>query len=234
MDKASPTGNESETKGPSHSASSMGETGAESEQPDPDPEIQFTRLKHIQYFANCLRGTLPKAYCKLETNRLTLVHFAVQSLEMLNFFDEPDLVERYEIRKEHIINWIYSLQVVVVQQQGSTSRNDGNAGFKGGTFLGNMSMSMNANANHLLKESCDCDTKTSSGTCSSVDTESCSGSGSGSSSSSCDKELKYDTGHLAMNYTALCTLITLGDDLERVDRRGMIQSLKQLQLPDGR
>lgn len=116
-------------------------------------------------------------------------------------------MERFEINKDNIINWIYSLQVQTTRK--GQGRNDGNAGFKGGTFLGTV--------NRPMMESWDtsCD-------------DPCS-----DSSSSFD-ELKYDQGHVAMNYTALCTLITLGDDLKRVDRRGIIQSLKQLQLPDGR
>ena len=44
----------------------------------------------------------------------------------------------------------------------------------------------------------------------------------------------FDQGHLAMTYTALCTLITLGDDLSRVDKERIIKGLTQLQREDGR
>jgi geranylgeranyl transferase type-1 subunit beta len=44
----------------------------------------------------------------------------------------------------------------------------------------------------------------------------------------------YNQGHLAMTYSALCTLITLGDDLKRVHRKEIISSLKYLQQSDGR
>ena len=43
----------------------------------------------------------------------------------------------------------------------------------------------------------------------------------------------YNHGHIAMTYTALATLRTLGDDLSRVDRSGIIRALKSLQLVDG-
>ena len=43
----------------------------------------------------------------------------------------------------------------------------------------------------------------------------------------------YDHSHLAMTYVALCTLLALGDDLSRVDRIGMLRTLKSLQREDG-
>ncbi|KAF9121823.1 Geranylgeranyl transferase type-1 subunit beta [Mortierella sp. 14UC] len=43
----------------------------------------------------------------------------------------------------------------------------------------------------------------------------------------------YDTAHLTMTYTALLSLIILGDDLSRVAREPIIRSLKKLQQSDG-
>ncbi len=43
----------------------------------------------------------------------------------------------------------------------------------------------------------------------------------------------YNHGHIAMTYTALCTLQVLGDDWSRVDRNGIVQALSSLQLPNG-
>lgn len=40
--------------------------------------------------------------------------------------------------------------------------------------------------------------------------------------------------HVAMTYAALVTLLTLGDDLSRVNRRGILGALKLLQNSDGR
>ena len=42
-----------------------------------------------------------------------------------------------------------------------------------------------------------------------------------------------DSGHLAMTYTALATLIILGDDLSRVDRKSISRGLKKMQNLDG-
>ncbi|XP_035229817.1 geranylgeranyl transferase type-1 subunit beta-like, partial [Stegodyphus dumicola] len=43
----------------------------------------------------------------------------------------------------------------------------------------------------------------------------------------------YDKPHAALTYAALCTLIILGDDLSRVDKKNIVTSLRKLQLPDG-
>ena len=45
---------------------------------------------------------------------------------------------------------------------------------------------------------------------------------------------EYDCSHIAMTYTALASLLILGDDLSRVNRQAVIDALKTLQLPDGR
>ena len=123
------------------------------------------------------------------------VHFAVQSLDMLGFFDDPKLLERYQVHTSHIIDWVYSLQVNIAQlPNDQRDKYVKQAGFKGGNYMG----------------------------CSIVD------------GSSQFEGWAYDHGNLAMTYTALCTLITLGDDLRKVDRESIIQSLQFLQLSDGR
>jgi hypothetical protein len=45
---------------------------------------------------------------------------------------------------------------------------------------------------------------------------------------------EYDYANLAMTYTALCTLIILGDSLERVNKRAILQGMKRLQQSNGR
>lgn len=44
----------------------------------------------------------------------------------------------------------------------------------------------------------------------------------------------YDSGHVAMTYTGLCSLLILGDDLSRVNKRACLAGLRALQLEDGR
>lgn len=44
----------------------------------------------------------------------------------------------------------------------------------------------------------------------------------------------YDSGHVAMTYTGLCSLLILGDNLSRVNKRACLAGLRALQLEDGR
>lgn len=151
-----------------------------------DKLIDFHSHRHIQYFLYCLKG-LPKQYVGLETNRMTLVHFCIQSLDILGFLDlEDDVHSHYGFNKEHICDWIYSLQTI---QEGVES-NIG--GFKGSNFLGGV-IRNGASTNMGY----------------------------------------YDQSHIAMTYTALCTLITLGDNLDRVDKNSILEGLRLLQQSDG-
>lgn len=44
---------------------------------------------------------------------------------------------------------------------------------------------------------------------------------------------EYDCSHVTMTFSALNSLITLGDDLQRVNKSAILNSLKKLQLEDG-
>jgi len=43
----------------------------------------------------------------------------------------------------------------------------------------------------------------------------------------------FDHGHIAMTYTAMASLLVLGDDFSRLDRKAIVAGVKALQLPDG-
>ncbi|XP_026749937.1 geranylgeranyl transferase type-1 subunit beta [Galleria mellonella] len=43
----------------------------------------------------------------------------------------------------------------------------------------------------------------------------------------------YRCGHLAMTYTGLCMLLTLGDDLSRINRKALVEGVKVLQREEG-
>ena len=45
---------------------------------------------------------------------------------------------------------------------------------------------------------------------------------------------ELDCGNVAMTYCALSSLLILGDDLKRVNRKAIIDGLKEHRLPDGR
>lgn len=52
-------------------------------------------------------------------------------------------------------------------------------------------------------------------------------------SSNCFPTHEYDHGHVAMTYTAIASLLILGDDLARVNRPAVLAGIKALQLEDG-
>jgi geranylgeranyl transferase type-1 subunit beta len=138
----------------------------------------FDHKSHIRYFAYHLRN-LPSPYSSLDTNRLTLVHFAIQALDVLDVIDNEELCDISHIDKDAVVEWIYSLQI--------TSNDPKRGGFQGGTHLGS------GNPQHH----------------------------------------EYAYSHIAMTYTALCSLTTLGDDLSRVSKTAIINCLKILQRDDG-
>lgn len=202
----------------------------------PSSAEPFDRPRHIRYFAHSLKS-LPAAYAHLDTNRLTLCHFAVHSLDLLGVLDDDDQLETLGIRKDDIADWIYSLQKLPSspladdEDDNDDGQNDepnknrtsdesqAGGGFKGGGFLGGPGAQY---------EKVTVDAEPSDG----------NGNGNGCNSKSKYRSLpydgfEYDHSHVAMAYTALCTLAALGDDLSRFDRDGAIQSLKKLQLDDG-
>jgi geranylgeranyl transferase type-1 subunit beta len=146
----------------------------------------FLKDRRIRYFASALHQ-IPSPYVKLDSNRLTLVHFATQALDLLGVWDSPELQSTYKLDKHRIIAWIYSLQLP-------------NGHFQGGSYVGpiidNNTIDDENNDDTLLL-------------------------------------CEYHQGHIAMTYTALCTLKTLGDDWSRVNKEGILKLLPVLQREDG-
>lgn len=144
---------------------------------------QFDRDRHIKYFSHHLLK-LPFPYSSLDTNRLTLVHFAVHALDMLGVWDDDDLVQKLGLNKQQIIDWIYGLQVTEPEEY---------AGFKGGTFLGGAPNTANNDDDNN------------------------------------SPPREFNHGHIAMTYTALCTLAMLGDDFQRIAKDKILKAMKRLQ-----
>jgi geranylgeranyl transferase type-1 subunit beta len=167
--------------------------------------------RHKKYFERCLVEELPSPYVSLDTNRLTLVHFAVQSLDILGCTSS---LEEY---RQQIIDWIYSLfvsfHVPPVSPQ-NTKDNIHVAGFVGGTYLGPAFYNQDQQPSTI--HSCWKDTTTTS-------------------TPTPTATLAFQHVHIAMTYTALCTLAALGDDLSRIEskRKEIISSLACMQQDDG-
>nr|XP_050044763.1 geranylgeranyl transferase type-1 subunit beta-like [Dermacentor andersoni] len=139
----------------------------------------FLRAQHIKFFQRCLT-VLPCAMSSLDEMRMTVAYFAVSGLDLLNALDTIG-------NKKHIVEWIYSLQVLPNKDRTNLDR----CGFKGSHATGFKGNDLDDNASSL------------------------------------------NCGHIAMTYTALATLIILGDDLSRVDRFAIMQGLKALQQESG-
>lgn len=158
----------------------------------------FQKERHIRYFLQCLKS-LPSAYTSLDSSRLTVLHFIVQSLSLLGALDHPKDKDTYGIHKEEIIDWIYNLQIKLPTEDDSYWKY---AGFQGSTCVGNSDTLM---------------------------TEATSANRTGDPHTH-----TFCLGHLAMTYSALCTLKILGDDFSRLgDPRAIIQAMKCLQLENG-
>ncbi|GAX10369.1 geranylgeranyl transferase type-1 subunit beta [Fistulifera solaris] len=143
---------------------------------------KFDRERQIAYFSTCLQQ-LPAPYCKLDTNRLTMVHFCVHALDLLGVWDEMEKQNvKYSsfVEANNIIEWILSTLMHI------DNNDPQEAGFIGGTFL--------------------------------------------------PPHHKYHHSHIAMTYTALCILQTLGVDVRndpRIPQTAIIRTLRRLQQPDG-
>ena len=183
---------------------------------------KFERLRHIRYFTNSLQN-LPKQYSSADTNRLTLVHFCIQALDILGCLPGVGCCGRVEeevyISRNAIVEWIYGLQTLPAtavnideNDDSSSSEHYVGGGFTGGTFLGPL-----PNASSSSDDA----------------------AAIGKSQQSIENELQqphqhpYDHSHLAMTYVSLCTLVALGDDLSRVNKKAILQTLQSLQKEDG-
>ncbi|VDK65365.1 unnamed protein product [Cylicostephanus goldi] len=67
---------------------------------------QLILQKHVKFLIRHL-NVFPEQYCTLDTNRLTLLFFAVSALDLLGELDNLLTEER----RTSIIDWIYRLQV---------------------------------------------------------------------------------------------------------------------------
>ncbi|CAG9827660.1 unnamed protein product [Diabrotica balteata] len=137
---------------------------------------KFAPKLHKKYLLFILNGKLPSSNSSMDTNRSVLMYFAVSGLDILGEIENIP-----KERRQSIIEWIYSLQVVNEDELVS--------GFQGSTTLN----TVNNKETHGI----------------------------------------YKWSHIANTYVCLTTLLILGDDLKKVNRQAILNSLKTLQLPDG-
>ena len=117
------------------------------------------------------------------------MYFILTGLDLL------DSLESIPVKREALIEYIYSNQCLSKHSSDENSSNGINYGFLGGPYLGFQ------NQDHSTLKSLE--------------------------------KNPYYTGNLVYTFPALCCLIMLGDDLSRVDRKGISKLMKKLQLDNG-
>ncbi|GMT16731.1 hypothetical protein PFISCL1PPCAC_8028, partial [Pristionchus fissidentatus] len=150
---------------------------------DDKPEIHFikarvpTSLLDRSHLSFLLRHTaaIPGAYAALDQNRLTVLFFNLGALDIL---DEIDQISEH---RQHIVNWIYSLQISTAEGAAEDA-----CGFRGSFTTA-------------------------------IDPK---GTVSGK---------VHDAGNLAQTYSALLSLAILGDDMSKVKRSAILNTVKKAQ-----
>lgn len=182
----------------------------------------FEIQDHANYFLSCLRS-LHHAYSSLDTTRLTVVYFSVVGLDMLG--------KLQEVERTHIIDYIYGMQIGLdtngrnIQcQECSNPYIEGAGGFLGSSCAGQPFRTYNErNSSREPKTSIGIDDCISGFASYSANSEKMCGCIS----------FEYLQSHLAMAYTAVATLLTLEDDLSRLDKHALIHSIRCAQLSSG-
>jgi len=86
---------------------------------------EFDKQKHIKFLMHML-NVLPTPYTSQDTNRVTLIHFVIGSLDLLDQMDKVD--------KKRIVDFIYAMQVL--PDKDNEDKYIQNCGFRGGSWFG--------------------------------------------------------------------------------------------------
>jgi geranylgeranyl transferase type-1 subunit beta len=164
-------------------------------------DATFDRQAHVRYLKTLLRNGLPSFYVVMDSVRTTALYFAVVGLDMLGEIDQLDPVERASL-----VTYVYSMQL---DADLADDTSPGHCGFIGSGCLG-------AHAARLATGTRD---PNICGLCDAppvVARVSLAEFGN-------YRYKQLVQGHLAMAYTSLAILVTLGDDLSGVDRENLIR-----------
>ncbi|KAL6046680.1 Geranylgeranyl transferase type-1 subunit beta [Balamuthia mandrillaris] len=195
-----------------------------------DPTFSYKR--HVQFLKANL-NVLPTPYQGQDSNRLTVLYFVVSALDLIGRLDLVD--------KQQAIEWIYSLQIVPPSKPHPDDKP--RWGFRGSPFLGlpwNPScVTLSLLLFIFLLFSLLSFTLISLSSLLSLTHNSLVFFRLATDNNIYENQVAPETGlfldqsHIAVTYTALCTLRILGDDYSRVDRKAIIAGLKGLQCKDG-
>ena len=218
----------------------------------PPPALALNRKRTIAYFLYHMR-MLPTAYDGLDTNRMTALYFCLSALDLLG------ALEHLEQPKESIVEWIYSLQVLPNAEMGAGGQKPENldvaGGINGGIAAGDSYGSGGGGATGNSGEASAAGAASSASAPASwrrrlsrhpsaayASDPACRDCGFIGSAFMGGERFDPNTGdaipstaagtvhgHIAMTYTALASLVILGDDLARVAREPILRAVRQLQ-----
>lgn len=185
----------------------------------------FLYEKHVNYLLKSLKkstsGTPPD---EAEVHRLSSLFFIVSGLDLLGALDTN--LTRSD--KEDIIEWIYSYQVDVKRV-----KTKGMGGEENGPHNNCVMADITAINDPKTTTTQTETTNTTNNNNDKNDTFKEVGNSGFRATSMINSDIPLDCGIVSMTYCALATLVILGDDLSRVDRKSIIAGIRHIQLPDG-
>ena len=225
--------------------SSASQAGDEEQQ---SPQLNFNRKRTIAYFLYHMR-MLPTIYTSLDTNRMTALYFCLSGLDLM------DALDHLEQPRERIVEWIYAMQILpTVSSKGTDSgirsgvgeadltdkcgptesRRESSLRSGDNFFEGNAVGASRGTWKRRVKTSLP--NMDACRDCGFIGSPFMGGTRFDPTTKAAipDKAHGAVHGHIAMTYTALASLIILGDDLGRVAREPILSALAQLQQDDGR
>lgn len=201
----------------------------------------FLYEKHVNYLLKTLKkstsGTPPD---EAEVHRLSSLFFIVSGLDLLGALDTKLTRED----KEDIIEWIYSYQVDIKRVKTKGTDEEEYAPHND-CAMANDAAKIDTKANSTTTTTTTTTTATTTTTTTTTnnnnnynnndksDTTKNVGHSGFRATSMINSDIPLDCGIISMTYCALATLVILGDDLSRVDRKSIIAGIRHIQLPDG-
>lgn len=199
----------------------------------------FLYEKHVNYLLKSLKRSTGTPLEVAEAHRLSSLFFVVSGLDLLDALE----TRLSSSDKKDIIEWIYSYQVdidrvLLAQQQQQillhdASYSDSQDTFKSTTTTTTTSTDINTtNTTNATTTTTIPISTTNKPNDNNYDDTKVGYSGF-RATSMINSDIPLDCGIISMTYCALATLVILGDDLKRIDRKSIVQGMKHLQLPDG-
>lgn len=177
----------------------------------------FLYEKHVNYLLKSLKRSTGTPLEVAEAHRLSSLFFIVSGLDLLGALE----TRLSSSDRKDIIEWIYSYQVDIERVHKAQQNQQ--------KLLQPQQQVPQYDTNYMSYDTITTN-KLSDNNCNNTTKVGYSGF---RATSMINSDIPLDCGIISMTYCALATLVILGDDLKRVDRKSIMQGIKLLQLPDG-